>query len=1067
MRYFVVLLLACLQASAQTLYLTTNTTSVAPYHVPLGTTLTIDAIVNGTGDKGVNWTSSGGTLSNANCTANGACTVGIYSATATGVISLTATSHANSSVSKTAYVQFDVSPTPATTYPWFLFTQANLASMQAKATTSNPLWMAQYDAAVAQFNSEITNGWTYTCNSGTGAPPSLYGYPPDYDAYLFSLVALMKPGTGPSGVGSCTWGQIARDVWIYTLTNLKSGAIYFAGNVWSDESVSMVLGLHYAIASGAINTTTDLNSVRSFMAWALPTILNYSYGSSAPATNLNNYQQFHTGNQFELTGQRAMGNNYTQSKILYVIGYALMFHDDTTNDPALTNTCSAARYAMCADYTAGSLHAYWYYAVGGFLLKSWAHLDDPAIVQPVYAAAYPSGGFGSGVQCDWTFGGATYNCMGDGWGGESSEGSWYAYSYYRLRLALNIAITAGYSDPALYGPQVSEAYSATWDMKTIADREFLTTQYTASTQGPGFGYFTTGDTYSTEFIRSPTAYTTETEMLTTDTYTGRTDNTNALLWMTMETAFGGMHGTEAGCIYDCGFVSELSNAWASTNALDMFITQAAGDPTSLNPTDPSSNYPTDWWNNSYNQHQLVRTGWSTASSAVSVYAPNTLIDHEHEFQGRFDVFANGGYITKGRTEFNNYNDVMSTATNSNLVAIVDGPGLASGYAINCLAEYTAPWGGQLWHAYQQGVSFASHSELGSYAYFGINQIPAYDGCNIFGSWKWADTTTAYRDILYIKGSNQVIYYDRDAIATNTSSMNLFLNTTGLATVSGNAATWNTKSGSQSAKYTTLEGGTLSFAKMLNWVQVTAPYENLQTGTTMQASCIAHYADASTGDISSAATWGSSATSVATVSSTGLVTGVAAGTYNLSCGYGSFSSQTGIGGVASPTVTASASNGTWSSYTDNTQDTDWELQGQLKVAPTAGTLSTQFLSTLEWGATGFTPSTASLVQSSAGQGYDCALISTTLGCFMRSLGGFTTVTYPASGATMHYISDLTPNTLYNISGAGVPSSATSDDAGVLTFAAGGTGNIIVSTATAPTVSGVFSGKGQLQGVVVIH
>jgi hypothetical protein len=59
--------------------------------------------------------------------------------------------------------------------------------------------------------------------------------------------------------------------------------------------------------------------------------------------------------------------------------------------------------------------------------------------------------------------------------------------------------------------------------------------------------------------------------------------------------------------------------------------------------------------------------------------------------------------------------------------------------------------------------------------------------------------------------------------------------------------------------------------------------------------------------------------------------------------------------------------------------------------------------------------------------------------------FTSVTYPASGATTHYISDLAPNTTYTISGAGTPATATTDTAGVLTFSAAGTGNITVLAA----------------------
>ena len=110
--------------------------------------------------------------------------------------------------------------------------------------------------------------------------------------------------------------------------------------------------------------------------------------------------------------------------------------------------------------------------------------------------------------------------------------------------------------------------------------------------------------------------------------------------------------------------------------------------------------------------------------------------------------------------------------------------------------------------------------------------------------------------------------------------------------------------------------------------------------------------------------------------------------------------------------------------------------------------------MEWGPSGLTRSTTTLVQSTGGQGFDGALIGSSLVMFMRSWPAtFTSVTYPASGATTHYISDLTPNTTYNISGAGAPTSATTDTAGVLTFSATGTGSITVGSSTSPTLQSI--------------
>jgi hypothetical protein len=131
--------------------------------------------------------------------------------------------------------------------------------------------------------------------------------------------------------------------------------------------------------------------------------------------------------------------------------------------------------------------------------------------------------------------------------------------------------------------------------------------------------------------------------------------------------------------------------------------------------------------------------------------------------------------------------------------------------------------------------------------------------------------------------------------------------------------------------------------------------------------------------------------------------------------------------------------------------DWEPYSHILIDAGAPS-STQFLTDLQWGASGFTPTTATLVQSTAGQAFDGAKIGTNLVMFMRNWPATPTgTTFPASGATTIYVSDLTPNTTYTITGTGTPTSATTDSAGVASFAATGTGNISVASGGTPTAS----------------
>jgi hypothetical protein len=105
---------------------------------------------------------------------------------------------------------------------------------------------------------------------------------------------------------------------------------------------------------------------------------------------------------------------------------------------------------------------------------------------------------------------------------------------------------------------------------------------------------------------------------------------------------------------------------------------------------------------------------------------------------------------------------------------------------------------------------------------------------------------------------------------------------------------------------------------------------------------------------------------------------------------------------------------------------------------------QFLSVLEWGSSSLHKSPTTAVESTAGQSFDGARVGSSVVMFMRDWPAtLTSVTYPASGATTQYVSDLQPNMPYQITGDGAPGSGHSDSAGVLTFPSAGTGNIRVS------------------------
>jgi hypothetical protein len=928
---------------------------------PRGSYQTVTAVVTGVNDKTVTWTTDGGQIVGTNpCVVNEPCTVALYSTTP-GTYHLTATSNANNTVVATSTITITPSPTPVTTHPRLGgITAAMLPELRAKAVPSNPMYMALYNHAVTVFN-RVNPIWSWSCNGGSGQPNSdqsesfdeVYGY-------LFAFMSMIDPNDA-----TYNWGCYGRDIWMYdanfwlnpmssqysaaTLEQRTSDSNYgLTGNHGNDSVEFLTLPADWLMVGGYLSAS-DIATTRTYFALAAQEMINIQYtGSTAAVGSYNSPGELNTGSRWDFDGLRAMGNNYTHSKVMYLTAAALTFNDDTSDDPNLTNTCNATRYVVCPDGTAGSLHAYLTYLTGGMLYKDWAHMEDPSVTRPAFNAAFSN--MPTVPTCENASTGGQVPCLGDGRGGESSEGSWYGYSIYRLRLALLSIYSAGYGDPMVYGPQMSLDSSSWWDLRAMSDLQFLTYSYFTTHV---FSFFSTGDTLN--LFRMPADFNTEAWMMEEDSEDGRTDRTSTLEWPLIYTSIGGTPG----------FYSNLNNDYGADNAIPLFVSLPVGDPTSTPIADPRVNFPTDLYNGG-NQHVMVRSGWDaggTQSPSVgnggtntvfSYYCANSRIDHEHETCGGFDVLSDGEFITKTRTVFNDYNMMLATAEHSNLAGYGNDPGQTVCTLANSCYEYQAVLGsdgnggGQLWHGQQAGPVTLFHAELSGYVAAIVDTTALYNGSASLGWGSITGVTAASRSLIYLRGANEIVYYDRGAGDAN--SKRVWMTTTGPITISNNTATWPTRSNSQRAYVTSL----------------------LPAGAALSD----------------------------------------AGAY------------------------MTAENG-------NPNTTDWEPYSHLLI-DAGNPAATQFLTVLQWGAASATNSNAVLVQSSAGQNFDGALIGSSLVMFMRNWPtAFTNVTYPASGATTQYVSDLTPNTTYSISGAGAPSTATTDKAGVLVFSASGTGNITVT------------------------
>ena len=322
---------------------------------PKGSYQTVTAIVTGVNDKTVTWTASGGTLVGTNPgTANEPNTIALTTTTA-GTYTLTATSNANHSVTATSTVTFTASPTPATTHPRLLVTAAMLPGLQAKAISTNPMYEGFLNYTNTYMYTPDSSIWTFStwngsaCTGGSGPSSDQTGNYREADANAMAWFSMIAPTSALRNQYGCA----ARDIWVYVMTNVISGAEGIVGNHWSDDSVAFATTTDWLMAGGYLSSS-DLTLARQYSAFMLKTVLNYAYGITAPVSTYNSACEFNIGAgcvtaSNDLQNMRTYGNNYSMSKALYLAALSLTFNDNTTDDPLLTGAYNKIGRASCRE----------------------------------------------------------------------------------------------------------------------------------------------------------------------------------------------------------------------------------------------------------------------------------------------------------------------------------------------------------------------------------------------------------------------------------------------------------------------------------------------------------------------------------------------------------------------------------------------------------------------------------------------------------------------------------------------------------------------------------------------
>ena len=289
-----------------------------------------------------------------------------------------------------------------------------------------------------------------------------------------------------------------------------------------------------------------------------------------------------------------------------------------------------------------------------------------------------------------------------------------------------------------------------------------------------------------------------------------------------------------------------------------------------------------------------------------------------------------------------------------------------------------------------------------------------------------------------------------------------VNSAGMA--SGSAPGTVTITAALSASLKSTAALTVSSAAVnLSSIVVSPSAATLPVNTVQQFTAIGNYTDGSSADLSALVTWGSSSLTVATVSASGLVTGVAAGSTNISASLGGISGSTsltvsvpslvsisvtpvgltlGIGINQQYVATATYSDG---SSSDLTSGVTWTSSSTSVATINSSGVAT----TVAAGQTTITASISGLSDTSTLTVVAAQLISIAVSPAVQSISAGTTQAFTAVGSFDDGSTQLLPSVTWSSS---LNSVAAVDAIGLATGVGTGTATI---TATSGSVSGTAS------------
>lgn len=542
-------------------------------------------------------------------------------------------------------------PIPATVagHPRLWINTSDLPRLRSWAHAGNPIWqqalrtnlqLALHVHTLCFPNGQPANPYPDSGNIDGYAGPNVTS---DMVSEQHALVLAFHALVDPDANARLLYAQKARDLFMYIMgeaakPHLKGAP--FRDPIFSIFNRSNSAGETWPLladwlqgvtdAAGqpvTILTAADKAVIRQvFMTWAEDCITAYTTGGDSPKPNrvTNSLQLLPGGHAYRMTA-----NNYYLNHARLITMMPLAF--DPADDPALD--------ASLPDAALGNtLRSYLSNATGAWLYQQFAMFGDPAEVRA--ALNLP----------------ATAK-VGLASGGNAVEGGLYGHSMAYIHGQLLAMQTAGFTDPAFCGPQVSLVGSPHWDRYVHGLLSMMVPKQQVDPAqaylGPVYSFANFGDLL--RLWITPDNMTQFALLALVELKQGRSDHLNAARWIALNAVEGGAPG----------FIERLKRPYSTHEPMLAFMLFDPTDPTAMNPTDPRPGYATTHWDPGIGRI-LARTDWSPAATFLDFRSGWLSINHQNCDGGQFQFYRKGEWLTKEFSNYDNYGVGQSTIWHNTL-----------------------------------------------------------------------------------------------------------------------------------------------------------------------------------------------------------------------------------------------------------------------------------------------------------------------------------------------------------------------------------------------------------------